>query len=217
MVGRRNRGIFLSRHECTGLLKKGESSIQQWSGFGHKFIPPDPGKEAIFQKQLRRYSTTTRANHLRLDIGDINEELPINQGERRHAGAMRVGRNVSNRTQGAAGNGEKDTIEGERAVEVTESEEGPDLKIIHSQPDQISQPISISRGDKWTGKNKKRELDVINRDVGQSTRKKSRVAAGNNGVNDNEGEGKGIDLVQNHVGASSQGGGGWPSTATTSP
>ncbi|KAM1716992.1 hypothetical protein ACFX11_024886 [Malus domestica] len=212
MVGRRNRGIFLSRHECTGLLKKGESSIQQWSGFGHKFIPPDPGKEAIFQKQLRRYSTTTRANHLRLDIGDINEE-----GERRHAGAMRVGRNVSNRTQGAAGNGEKDTIEGERAVEVTESEEGPDLKIIHSQPDQISQPISISRGDKWTGKNKKRELDVINRDVGQSTRKKSRVAAGNNGVNDNEGEGKGIDLVQNHVGASSQGGGGWPSTATTSP
>ncbi|KAM1014314.1 hypothetical protein ACFX2C_044317 [Malus domestica] len=150
------------------------------------------------------------------DISETPRQLPINQGERRHAGAMRVGRNVLNRTQGAAGNGEKDTIEGENAVEVTESEEGPDLKIIHSQPDQ-SQSISISRGDKWSGKNKKRELDVINRDVGQSTRKKSRAAAGNNGVNDNEGEGKGIDLVQNHVGASSQGGGGWPSTATTSP
>ncbi|KAM2201356.1 hypothetical protein ACFX1R_001190 [Malus domestica] len=149
---------------------------------------------------------------------------------------MRVGRNVPNMIQGDDGNGVKDAIEGEREVGVTEGEEGPDLKIIHSQPDQISQTTSISRGEMesgsmertekgsnfapiatWSGKNKKRELDVINRDVGQSHRKKSRAAAGNKGVNEYEGEGKGIGLAQNYVGASSQGGGGWPSTATPSP
>ncbi|KAM2163455.1 hypothetical protein ACFX1Q_041140 [Malus domestica] len=231
----KSRGFFRVKVEVdtnypltTGCWLPRDNNKESWIEFRYERLQDfcyrcgrigHPNTECHFEAVkggMAGYGEWTKTAPVR-DISETPRQLPINQGERRHAGAMRVGRNVSNRTQGAAGNGEKDTIEGERAVEVTESEEGPELKIIHSQPDQISQSISISRGDKWSGKNKKRELDVINRDVGQSTRKKSRVAAGNNGVNDNEGEGKGIDLVQNHVGASSQGGGGWPSTATTSP
>ncbi|KAM2927836.1 hypothetical protein COP2_035148 [Malus domestica] len=80
MIGRRNRGIFLTRLECTGLLKKEEGTIPQWCGSGHKFLPPDPGKEAIFQKPLRLSSPTTQANHLRLFTGGINEEVCFNIG-----------------------------------------------------------------------------------------------------------------------------------------
>ncbi|KAM0997972.1 hypothetical protein ACFX15_007457 [Malus domestica] len=235
MAGRRNRGIGLIRHECTGLLKKDESHIPQRGGSGHNFLPPDPGK-ALFQKHLRLYSPTTHANHLRLFTGGFNEELPNTLGERRHAGAMREGQNVPNRIQGEDGNRVKDAFEGEREVGVTEGKEGPDMQIFHSQQIQISHLTSISWGETesgsmertekgsnfapiatWSGKNKKRELDVINRDVAQSHRKKSRAAVGNKGVNDYEGDGKGIGLVQIDVGASSQGGGGWPSTAAPSP
>ncbi|KAM3003562.1 hypothetical protein FF2_033908 [Malus domestica] len=197
-----------------------------------------PNTECNFEAMkggMAGYGEWTKTAPVR-DISEAPRQLPTTLGERRHAGAMRVGRNVPNRIQGDDGNGDKDAIEGEREVGVTEGEEGPELKITHSQPDQISQTPSISMGETesvsmgrtengsnlaliamWSGKNKKRELDVVNRDVGQSQRKKSRAAAGNNGVNDYEGEGKGIGLFMNNAGSSSQGGGGWPSTATTSP
>ncbi|KAM1210000.1 hypothetical protein ACFX2J_015459 [Malus domestica] len=102
------------------------------------------------------------------------------------------------------------------------------MQIFYSQPEQTSQMTSLSRGSSkvecnldpivvGAGIKNKREWEATNRDVGQSPRKKSKVVEGNKGANDNEGEGDKNALFTENAGSSSRGGGGWPSTATTSP
>ncbi|KAM1612308.1 hypothetical protein ACFX1Z_000989 [Malus domestica] len=144
------------------------------------------------------YGEWTKAAPVR-DFIDFPRPMAINGGERRHAGATRMG---------------------SRIEEIQEDDPAQSVGVVKMQKF-VPQPYQLQRcveicGEggvkdvqvQGIGSNNKRELDGLDKEGGQSSMKKARIEKDTVHAN---------DLMAKQTGSSSRGGGGWPSTAARSP